>query len=113
MRRPAQLCAWAALVAALAVPAQSLAQPLSAVPGIEKDIYESSIGRYPNLTCFGNISTITLHRGTRDDVIAECRDNAEAALELGGVFAGVSNQVVPLAPIENVVTMIETLAEYH
>lgn len=69
--------------------------------------------RYPNLTCFGNISTITLHLGTRENVIAECRDNAEAALELGGILVGVSNQVVPMAPIENVVAMIETLEEYH
>jgi len=69
--------------------------------------------RYPNLTCFGNISTITLHLGTKDDVIRECRDNAEAALQLGGVLCGVSNQVVPLAPIDNVIAMVETLEEYH
>ena len=69
--------------------------------------------RYPNLTCFGNISTVTLHTGTKDDIIAQARDNAEAALQLGGVLCGVSNQVVPLAPIENVIAMIETLEEYH
>jgi uroporphyrinogen-III decarboxylase len=69
--------------------------------------------RYPNLTCFGNISTITLHLGSREDVIAEARDNAEAALELGGIICGVSNQVPPLVPIENVIAMIETLEEYH
>ena len=68
---------------------------------------------YPNLTCFGNISTITLHRGTKEEVIAECRDNAEAALELGGIICGVSNQIPPLVPIENVIAMIETLEEYH
>ena len=69
--------------------------------------------RYPNLTCFGNISTITLHRGTRQDVIAEARDNAEAALALGGILPGVSNQITPATPIENVTAMIETLDEYH
>lgn len=69
--------------------------------------------RFPDLTCFGNISTITLHRGTQEQVAVECRDNAEAALELGGILCGVSNQVPPLVPIENVVTMIETLEEYH
>ena len=69
--------------------------------------------KYPNLTCFGNISTITLHRGTKEDVIAEARDNAEAALELGGIICGVSNQIPPLVPIENVMAMIETLEEYH
>jgi len=69
--------------------------------------------RYPNLTCFGNVSAITLHRGTRDDVIAECRDNAEAALELGGIICGVSNQVVAGTPPENLFAMIETFEEYH
>lgn len=68
---------------------------------------------YPNLTCFGNISTITLYRGAKEEVIAEARDNAEAALELGGVLPGVSNQVLPGTPIENVIAMIETLEEYH
>ena len=69
--------------------------------------------RYPNLTCFGNISTVTLHLGTKEEVIAEARDNAEAALELGGILCGVSNQIPPLVPIENVVAMLETLEEYH
>ena len=69
--------------------------------------------RYPNLTCFGNISTITLHRGTKEEVIAQARDNAEAALELGGILPGVSNQIPPGTPMENVIAMIETLEEYH
>jgi hypothetical protein len=54
-----------------------------------------------------------LHLGSREDVIAEARDNAEAALELGGIICGVSTQVPPLVPIENVIAMIETLEEYH
>ena len=69
--------------------------------------------RYPNLTCFGNISTITLHTGSREDVIAETRDNAEAALELGGILCGVSNQIVPHAPPDNVLAMLDTIEEYH
>jgi hypothetical protein len=68
---------------------------------------------YPTLTCLGNISTITLHRGTKDEVIAQARDNAEAALELGGILPGVSNQIPAGTPIENVLAMIETLEEYH
>ena len=69
--------------------------------------------QYPHLTCFGNISSVTLHRGTRDQVIAETRDNAEAALELGGILCGVSNQVLSMSPIENVMAMLKTLDEYH
>lgn len=69
--------------------------------------------KYPDLTCFGDISSVTLHRGTREQVIAETRDNAEAALELGGILCGVSNQVVAMSPIENVTAMLATLDEYH
>lgn len=69
--------------------------------------------QYPNLTCFGNISSVTLHHGTRNQVIAETRDNAEAALALGGILCGVSNLVVAMSPIENVTAMLETLDEYH
>jgi len=32
---------------------------------------------------------------------------------VGGIICGVSNQVPPLVPIENVIAMFETLAEYH
>lgn len=68
---------------------------------------------YPRLTCFGNISSYTLHRGAKDEVVAECRDNAEAALELGGVVAGLSNYALPGTPPENLFAMIEALAEYQ
>lgn len=69
--------------------------------------------KYPHLTCFGNISSVTLHNGNRAQVIAETRDNVEAALELGGILCGASNLVVSMSPIENVTAMLETLAEYH
>jgi hypothetical protein len=69
--------------------------------------------RFPHLTCLGNISTITLYRGTKDDVIAETRDNCEAALELSGVMPGVSNQIPPGTPMENVLAMLNTIEEYH
>ncbi|MCK5802574.1 MAG: hypothetical protein KAI66_07060 [Lentisphaeria bacterium] len=68
---------------------------------------------YPNLTCFGNISTITLHQGTKEEVVAQTRENCEAALDLGGILAGVSNQIPPGTPIENVLAMLETIEEYH
>jgi uroporphyrinogen decarboxylase len=69
--------------------------------------------RFPNLTCFGNISSATLHHGTRDQVIAETRENAEIALEFGGCLCGVSNQVVAPTPMENVLAMLETLETYR
>jgi len=68
---------------------------------------------HPRLTCMGNISSLTVHRGTKEEVIAECRDNAEAALQLGGVIPGLSNQAVKGSPPENVIAVIETLAEYQ
>lgn len=52
-------------------------------------------------------------RSEPGEVIAEARDNAEAALELGGILCGVSNQVPPLVPIENVMAMLETLEDYR
>ena len=69
--------------------------------------------RFPRLTLLGNISVITLHRGTREEVIAQSRDCAETALELGGIIVGASNLIVPGTPPENVIAMVETLEEYH
>jgi hypothetical protein len=69
--------------------------------------------RFPHLTLIGNISVITLHRGTREQVIAQCRDCAETALELGSIIVGASNLIVPGTPPENIIAMVETLEKYH
>lgn len=65
---------------------------------------------YPHLTLIGNISSHTLHMGTRDEVIAETRACLEAAREYGGIIVGVSNLIVPPTPEENFFAMVETLA---
>ncbi|MBO3803765.1 MAG: hypothetical protein JTT11_07870, partial [Candidatus Brockarchaeota archaeon] len=48
--------------------------------------------RYPKLTCIGNISSHTLHRGSVEDVIAETTSCIEEAKRSGGIIVGVSNQ---------------------
>ncbi len=66
---------------------------------------------YPHLTLLGNISSYVLHRGTKEEVIAETRACLEAAREYGGILVGVSNLIVPPTPEENFFAMVETLAE--
>ena len=69
--------------------------------------------RYPHLTLIGNISSHTMHRGTKEEVIAETRSSLEEARRSGGVIVGVSNFMVPHTPIENVTCLIETIREYR
>jgi len=66
--------------------------------------------RFPGLTTIGNISSHTLHLGTSDDVRREVEDAAEEGKRFGRTVVGVSNYIVPGTPVENVVTMIETIA---
>jgi uroporphyrinogen decarboxylase len=65
--------------------------------------------RYPKLTCIGNISSYTLHRGSVEDVIAETKSCIEEAKRSGGIVVGVSNQVTALTPRENINAMLETI----
>jgi len=67
--------------------------------------------RYPHLTLLGNICSATLHKGTREEVIAETRACMEAAKELGSIIAGCSNQIVAGTPEENFWAMMETMHE--
>jgi len=69
--------------------------------------------RFPDLTLVGNIASYTLHRGTPDEVVADTRQCAETALELGGIICGVSNQIVSQTPPGNIIAMIETLRDYR
>jgi len=67
--------------------------------------------RFPHLTLLGNISSAMLHHGTKEQVIAETLDCIAAARECGSIIVGCSNQVVAGTPPENLMAMIETIAE--
>jgi hypothetical protein len=69
--------------------------------------------RFPHLVLIGNISSHTLHRGTKEDVIREttsCLDEARRSL---GIIVGVSNYILPGTPEENLWAMIETMKEFR
>ena len=67
--------------------------------------------RFPHLTLLGGISSVTLHRGTRDDVVRETLAALDAAHDLGSILVGCSNLVVCQTPMENFWAMMETLRE--
>jgi len=67
--------------------------------------------RYPHLALVGNISSHTLHLGTKDEVIAETLSCMEAAKELGSIIVGCSNLIMPQTPEENLLAMVSTIAE--
>jgi len=61
----------------------------------------------------GGLNSYTLHRGTREEVIAETRDAMEAARECGSILVGCSNQIVRGTPSENIEAMVETMDRYR
>ncbi len=65
--------------------------------------------RFPHLTLIGNISSQTLHTGTKDDVIKETMSCMEEAKRSGGIIVGVSNAIVAGTPEENIWAMVETM----
>ena len=65
--------------------------------------------RYPRLVLIGNVSSHTVHLGTREEVVAEALSCLELAHRTTGVIVGTSNYFVPGTPIDNVVALIETL----
>ena len=69
--------------------------------------------RFPNLVLIGNISSYTLHFGTRDEVIAETLSCLREAKESRGIIVGVSNYIVPGTPKENIKALIETIKKYR
>ena len=69
--------------------------------------------RFPHLTLIGNISSHTVHLGTREEVVAEARSSLEEARRSGGIIVGVSNYLVPHTPMENVACLIETIRQYR
>jgi hypothetical protein len=69
--------------------------------------------RYPHLTCIGNISSYTLHRGSVADVIHETRSCLEEAKRSRGIVIGASNQVTALTPKENINAMLDAIRRYN
>ena len=69
--------------------------------------------RFPRLTLIGNISSHTVHVGTRAEVVAETRACLEKAKRCLGVTAGASNYFVPGTPVENVVAVLETVRAHR
>ena len=69
--------------------------------------------RFPDLVLIGNISSHTLHFGTRDEVIAETLSCLREAKRSRGIIVGVSNYIVPGTPKENIQAMIETIKKHR
>ncbi len=66
---------------------------------------------FPHLRLCGGIASETLHQGSVEDVVAETRSALDVARRRGQIVVGVSNQVVPVTPLENFDAMMETLHE--
>jgi len=69
--------------------------------------------RFPHLTLIGNISSHTLHRGTKEDVIKETMSCLDEAKRSRGIIVGVSNYILPGTPEENLWAMIDTMKKYR
>jgi hypothetical protein len=67
--------------------------------------------RFPHLTTVGNISSHTLHLGTKADVIRETTEAIAEGKRHSHTVIGVSNSIVPGTPIENVMAMLDTIRE--
>ncbi len=66
--------------------------------------------RFPRVILMGNISSQTLHLGTREAVVREVEECMRVAHDLGGVIAGVSNMIMPGTPPENIFALVDKLA---
>jgi len=69
--------------------------------------------RFPHLTLIGNISSHTVHLGSRQDIVAEAMSCLQEAKRSRGVIVGVSNAFVPGTPMENVETLLETIRHHR
>ena len=65
--------------------------------------------RFPNLVTVGNISSHTLHLGTKDDVVRETEEAIAEGKRHGRTVVGVSNSIVPGTPMANVEAMLDTV----
>ncbi len=66
---------------------------------------------FPDLTLVGNISSHTMHLGSREEVVQETLSCLEEARTSGGIIVGISNYFVPGTPIENVEAMLEVIEQ--
>ena len=64
---------------------------------------------FPDLTLIGNISSHTLHVGTKEEVIEETLSCLEAAKKYHGIIVGISNMPMPGTPMANLEAMLETV----
>ncbi|MCK4375409.1 MAG: hypothetical protein KAX19_08770, partial [Candidatus Brocadiae bacterium] len=69
--------------------------------------------RYPRLVLIGNVSSRTLHRGSRQDVVAETTSCLAEATRSGGIIVGLSNYALPGTPPGNVEAMLSTIEEWE
>ena len=69
--------------------------------------------RFPCLTLLGNISSHTVHLGTKEEVVEETISCIEEAKRSRGIIVGVSNYLVPGTPVENVTVLLETIRQYR
>jgi hypothetical protein len=69
--------------------------------------------RFPDLVLIGNVSSHTVHLGSREEVVAEARSCLEEARRSGGIIVGASNYFVSHTPAENVLALIEAIRQYR
>jgi hypothetical protein len=69
--------------------------------------------RFPRLALVGNISSHALHLGRREEVVAQTLSCLEEAHRSRGIIVGVSNYLVPHTPPENVMAMLQVIADHR
>ena len=67
--------------------------------------------RFPKLTLLGNVSSHTVHLGTKQEIVDEALSCMEEAKQNKGVIVGTSNYFVPGTPVENVLALVEVIRE--
>ncbi len=60
----------------------------------------------------GNVNPMTIHSGTREDVIAEARRVIEKLAPAGGLILQDGNNIPPGSPLENINAMMEAAERY-
>jgi len=69
--------------------------------------------RFPHLTLIGNVSSHTVHLGTKDEVVEQALSCLEEAKRSRGIIVGASNYFVPGTPVENVIALLETIQQFR